>query len=239
MAPYIFGEQDGIHIINLQETVALYDAAEKAAKGIVASGGKVLFVGTKKQAQHTVSEEARRARMPYVSYRWLGGMLTNFKTIKASIDKLKRYEKMIETNQIQKFTKKEILKMNKEIQKLERNLGGLRYMYRIPKALFIVDVKREHLALADAKKLGLPIIAISDTNVDPTTVDYAIPANDDAIRSIRLFTAGIADACIEGTRLYEESMKSEENTTRVEKKRPAFKPRKNTNAGAGRKDRGE
>ncbi len=227
MKPYIFGEKEGIHVIDLRHTFELYKNACEAIKSIVAAGGKVLFVGTKKQAQNSITESAQKALMPYVSYRWLGGMLTNFKTIRSSIDKLKKYEKMIETNQLQKFSKKEIMQMSKEIQKLDRNLGGLRNMTKAPKALFIVDVRREHLAIEDAKKLGIPIIAIVDTNANPTLVDYPIPANDDAIRSIKLFTDGIAEACIEGNALYEETLRTEENDdTKVEKKRSAFKPKK-------------
>jgi len=207
MKQYIYGKKDGIHIIDLQQTLGLFDEACEAGKEIVSKGGKVLFVGTKKQAQHTVTEEAKRAGMPYVSYRWLGGMLTNYKTIKQSIDKLKRYEKMIETNEINKFSKKEILKINKQIQKLDRNLGGLKKMKYLPKAIFVVDVRREHLAVADAINLGIPIFAITDTNVDPDLVTYPIPANDDAIKSVKLFLRGFADACLEGKRINDEKVK--------------------------------
>ena len=226
MKKYIYGKKDGIHIIDLQQTLGLFDEACEAAKDIVAKGGKILFVGTKKQAQHTVTEEAKRAEMPYVSYRWLGGMLTNYKTIKQSIDKLKRYEKMIETNEIKKFSKKEILKINKQIQKLDRNLGGLKKMKKLPKAIFVVDVRREHLAIADAINLGIPVFAITDTNVNPTLVDYPIPANDDAIKSVKLFLRGFADACLEGTRINAEKIKVEaQNGVKVEKKNSNFKPK--------------
>ncbi len=225
MKPFIFGEHEGIHVIDLRKTIDLYAKACEAAKNIVAKGGRILFVGTKKQAQGVIAEEAQKAGMPFVASRWLGGMLTNFKTIKSSIDKLKRFEKMIETNQLQRYSKKEIITISKEAQKLDRNLGGLRNMNKVPQALFIVDVRREHLAIADAKRLGIPIIAIVDTNANPNLVDYPIPANDDAIRSIRLFTTGITEACLEGNSLREESMLTEdgETTTKVEKKRPSTK----------------
>jgi len=199
--------------------------AAKAVEAIAANGGKMIFVGTKKQAMEPIKEAATKSGQFYVTKRWLGGMLTNFKTIKSSIDKLKRFEKMIETNQLQRYSKKEIITISKEAQKLDRNLGGLRNMNKVPQALFIVDVRREHLAIADAKRLGIPVIAIVDTNANPNLVDYPIPANDDAIRSIRLFTIGITEACIEGNSLREESMLTEdgETTTKVEKKRPSTK----------------
>jgi len=226
MKQYIYGKKDGIHIIDLQQTLGMFDEACEAAKDIVSKGGEILFVGTKKQAQHTVTEEAKRAEMPYVSYRWLGGMLTNYKTIKQSIDKLKRYEKMIETNEIKKFSKKEILKMNKQIQKLDRNLGGLKKMKKLPKAIFVVDVRREHLAVADARNLGIPIFAIADTNVDPDLVDFPIPANDDAIKSVKLFLRGFSDACLEGKRIHNEKVKVEsKDGVRVEKKNSNFRPK--------------
>jgi len=226
MKQYIYGKKDGIHIIDLQQTLGLFDDACESAKNIVAKGGNILFVGTKKQAQNTVTEEAKRAEMPYVSYRWLGGMLTNFKTIKQSIDKLKRYEKMIETNEIKKYSKKEILKINKQIQKLDRNLGGLKKMNKLPKALFVIDVRREHLAVADAINLGIPVFAIVDTNVDPDLVDFPIPANDDAIKSVRLFLKGFSDACLEGRRIYGEKVKTEsKDGVKFEKKKSNFKPK--------------
>jgi small subunit ribosomal protein S2 len=226
MKKYIFGKKDGIHIIDLQQTLGLFDEACEAAKNIVANGGNILFVGTKKQAQNTITEEAKRADMPYVSYRWLGGMLTNFKTIKQSIDKLKRFEQMIETDEIKKYSKKEILKINKQIQKLDRNLGGLKKMTKLPKAVFIVDIKREHLAVKDAINLGIPVFAMVDTNVDPDLVNYPIPANDDAIKSIRLFLKGFTDACLEGKRIYEEKVKNEsKDGARIEKKKSGFRPK--------------
>ncbi len=225
MRPYIYGKKDGIHIIDLQQTLGLFDEACDAAKKIVADGGNILFVGTKKQAQTTVTEEAKRAEMPYVSYRWLGGMLTNFKTIKQSIDKLKRYEKMIETNEIKKYSKKEILKINKQIQKLDRNLGGIKHMAKLPRALFVVDIRREHLAVADAMNLGIPVFAIVDTNVNPDLVDYPIPANDDAIKSIRIFLKGFADACLEGKRIFSDKMKDEAKGGLKEDKKVANSPK--------------
>ena len=226
MREFIFGIKNGIHILDLQQTSELFEEALKYAKTVVGDGGKILFVGTKRQAQHTITTEAQRANMPYVSYRWLGGMLTNFKTIKQSITKLKKYEKMIETNQLGSFSKKEILKMNKEIIKLERNLGGLRDLRKMPKALFVVDIKKEHLAVADAKRLGIKIIALADSNVDPTLIDYIIPANDDGIKSIKLFTTAFADACIEGGKYFEENIQQEETGIRVEKKKFQKKSKK-------------
>ncbi len=219
MQEFIFGVKDGIHILDLQQSVGLLEEAVAYTKRVVSDGSKVLFVGTKRQAQQTITTEAERAKMPYVSYKWLGGMLTNFKTIKQSIAKLKRYEKMIETNQISHLSKKEILQMNKEIVKLDKNLGGLRELRKMPKALFVIDIKKEHLAIADAKRLGIKIIALADSNVDPELIDYLIPANDDGIKSIKLFTKAIADACIEGSKLFEENLQNEESDVKVERKK--------------------
>ena len=228
MREFIFGVKNGIHILDLQQTVELFDDATNFAQHIVSKGGKILFVGTKRQAQHTIITEAQRSGMPYVANRWLGGMLTNFKTIKESIKKLKRYERMIETNKINHLSKKEIIKMNKEIVKLERNLGGLRDLKKMPKALFVIDIKKEHLAIADAKRLGIKVIALADSNVDPTLIDYIIPANDDGIKSIKLFTQAFADACVTGSKLFEENLQQEGSDVRVEKKKFQKKGKKRT-----------
>ncbi len=198
MRPYIFGARNGIHIIDLQQTVKMFATAHDFIVNAVAKGGKVLFVGTKRQAQDAVTSEAERADMFYVTHRWMGGMLTNFQTIKGSIDRLKELELMFEDGSISRFPKKEIVGMNREVTKLNSALGGIKDMVEQPVAAFIVDPKREHIAVAECRKLGIPIVAVVDTNCDPDVVDYIIPANDDAIRAIKLFSQHIADACLEG-----------------------------------------
>lgn len=198
MKPYIFGARNGIYIIDLQKTVRLARDAVKFAADITAKGGSILFVGTKKQAQDVVAEEAARAGQFYVINRWLGGTLTNFKTIKAGIDRLKTIEKMAVDGTYERLPKKEIAVLEDEKDKLEKNLGGIKELQRLPAALFVIDPKKEHIAIHEATRLGIPVIGLVDTNCDPTGIDYVIPANDDAIRSIRLFTAKVADACIEG-----------------------------------------
>ncbi len=198
MKPYIYGPRNGIYIINLDRTMRLLNTAYDYLTNQVAHGGKVLFVGTKRQAQDIIAEEARRCGMYYVNFRWLGGMLTNFKTIKQSIERLKKIEAMQEDGSIQRFPKKEILKMEKERIKLDRNLGGIKNMRTPPDVVFVVDPKKEELAVKEANKLSIPVIAITDTNCDPDNIDFLIPGNDDAIRSIRLITALMADAVLEG-----------------------------------------
>ncbi|NPB09279.1 MAG: 30S ribosomal protein S2 [Thermodesulfobacteria bacterium] len=209
MKPFIFGERNGIHIIDLQQTVKLFDVAYDFIVDTVANGGKVLFVGTKRQAQDTIKEEAERCGMYYVNHRWLGGTLTNFKTIRRSVDKLRKLESWFEDGTIERFPKKERLKLERLKQKLERNLGGIKDMEELPQAIYIVDPKKEHIAVLEARKLGIPIVAIVDTNCDPDLIDYIIPGNDDAIRAIKLLTSKIADACLEGLSLYEERLQAE------------------------------
>ncbi len=209
MKPYIFGARNGIHIIDLQKTVKLFDKAYKFVVKTVADGYPVLFVGTKKQAHDSVVEESERCGMFYVVHRWLGGTLTNFQTIRKSINRLKELETMKREGTLTLYTKKEALKMEKEMVKLEKNLGGIKNMDELPGAVFIVDPKKEHIALREARKLGIPVVAIADTNCDPDEIDYIIPGNDDAIRAIRLICSRISDACIEGHGIAEERLKAE------------------------------
>jgi len=210
MKPYIFGSRNGIHIIDLQKTVELFDVAYQFIVKTVAENKSVLFVGTKKQAKHAIIEEAERCGMFYVAHRWLGGTLTNFQTIKKSIEKLKELEAMKRDGSLSRYPKKEALRLEKRLQKLQRNLGGIKNMDELPGAVFIVDTKKEHIAVKEARKLGIPIVAIADTNCDPDEIDYPIPGNDDAIRAIRLICSKIADACIEGLKIAEEK-KAEED----------------------------
>ncbi|NLJ24119.1 MAG: 30S ribosomal protein S2 [Firmicutes bacterium] len=198
MKEYIFTERNGIYIIDLQKTVRMIDTAYSFVKEVVAGGDSVLFVGTKKQAYEAIREEAQRCGMYHVNERWLGGMLTNFSTIRSRVQRLKQLEKMEEDGAFDLLPKKEVLGLRKEHEKLERFLGGIRDMNRLPGAVFIVDPRKERIAVAEARKLRIPIIAIVDTNCDPDEVDYVIPGNDDAIRAIRLLTGLMADAVIEG-----------------------------------------
>lgn len=197
MAPYIYTERNGIHIIDLQKTVPMVDEAYNAVFDIAQQGGTILFVGTKKQAQETVAEEAKRCGMYYVNERWLGGMLTNFRTIQSRIERLKQIEKMSEDGTFDVLPKKEVANLKKEQEKLEKNLGGIKDMKRIPDAIFVVDPKKERLCIKEAQSLGLTIIGISDTNCDPDELDYVIPGNDDAIRAVKLIVSKMADAVIE------------------------------------------
>ncbi|MDY3991742.1 MAG: 30S ribosomal protein S2 [Lachnospiraceae bacterium] len=197
MAPYIYTERNGIHIIDLQKTVGLVDEAYKAIFDIVAQGGTILFVGTKKQASETIAEEATRCGMYYVNERWLGGMLTNFRTIRSRIDRLKKIEKMSEDGTFDLLPKKEVANLKKEQEKLTKNLGGIKDMDRIPDAVFVVDPKKEALCVKEANSLGLTVIGIADTNCDPDELDYVIPGNDDAIRAVKLIVSKMADAVIE------------------------------------------
>lgn len=198
MKPYIFGARNGIYIIDLQKTVRLFKNAYNFIVEATKAGETVLFVGTKKQAQDSVAEEAQRCGMFYVNQRWLGGMLTNFATVKQSIDRLKRLDSMIADGSIEAYTKKEALQLDKERQKLEKTLGGIKGMTRPPGVLFVIDPKNEEIAVNEAKKLGTQVVAIVDTNCDPDNINYVIPGNDDAIRAIRLLTSKVADAVIEG-----------------------------------------
>ena len=198
MAQYIFGERNKIHIINLEKTQPMYADAANFVKGVVADGGKVLFVGTKRSAREAMEKEARRCEMPYVNQRWLGGMLTNFKTIRGSIKRLMDLTEMSENGTLGKRGKKEATMMRREKDKLERSLGGIKQMESPPDVIFIVDVGHEEIAILEAKKLGIPVVAVVDTNCAPDDVDYVIPGNDDAMRAISLYATGIADAVIEG-----------------------------------------
>ncbi|MBF0529233.1 MAG: 30S ribosomal protein S2 [Deltaproteobacteria bacterium] len=206
MKPYIFGARNGIYIIDLQKTVQLFKVAYNFVADTVAAGHSVLFVGTKKQAADSILEESDRAGMYFVNNRWLGGTLTNFETIKHSIDRLKKLEHMKETGFMQRYHKKEILEMEKQMTKLRKNLGGIKEMDRLPGAIFIIDPRRERIAVHEARKLKIPVVAVVDTNCDPDEIDYIIPGNDDAIRAIRLMTARIADACLEGRDRYQAAI---------------------------------
>jgi small subunit ribosomal protein S2 len=201
MKRYIFGERNGIYIIDLQQTVQLFDAAYGFVRDTVADGESVLFVGTKRQAIEIIDEESKRCRMFYVNQRWLGGMLTNFQTIRRSIDKLKKFEAALTDGTHDRLTKKEVHQMEKERLNLEKSLSGIKNIPSLPGALFVLDTRVEHIAVKEANRLGIPVIAIVDTNCDPDGIDYPIPGNDDAIRSIKLITSRIADACLEGAHL--------------------------------------
>ncbi len=198
MAPYIFTERNGIYIIDLQKTVRKVEEAYNFIKNVAAEGSPILFVGTKKQAQETVRAEAERCEMMYVNTRWLGGTLTNFKTLRGRIQRLKQLEEMETDGSFDVLPKKEVLDLRKEKERLERCIGGIRNMNRLPGALFVIDPRKERNAVAEARKLGIPIVAIVDTNCDPDDVDIVIPGNDDAIRAVRLLTSKVADAVIEG-----------------------------------------
>jgi small subunit ribosomal protein S2 len=209
MKPYIFGARNGIYIIDLQKTVQLFKETYQFVRDITSKGEYVLFVGTKKQAQESILEESTRCKMFYVNHRWLGGMLTNFQTIKRSIDRLKKLEAMKNEEIYSLLPKKEILELEKERVKLERVLGGIKNMDRLPGAIFVVDPKKEKIAVNEARKIGIPSIGVVDTNCNPEDVDYLIPGNDDAIRAIRLISSKIADAVNEGRQAYEKQLQIE------------------------------
>ncbi|WP_407389070.1 30S ribosomal protein S2 [Allisonella histaminiformans] len=198
MARFIFTERNGIYIIDLQKTVQKVDEAYEFVRDLAAKGESVLFVGTKKQAQNSIREEAERCNQFYVNERWLGGMLTNFRTIQTRIARLKELEAMFEDGTVEQYTKKEAMLMQRELQKLEKNLGGIKDMKKLPGAIFVVDSKKEEIAVKEARKLGIPVIATVDTNCDPDVINFPIPANDDAIRAVKLLTSKIADAVLEG-----------------------------------------
>ncbi|MBI1943457.1 MAG: 30S ribosomal protein S2 [Betaproteobacteria bacterium] len=198
MAPYIFGHRNKIHIINLEKTLALYQEALKFVRQLAANKGSILFVGTKRQAREIVHEEAVRCAMPYVDHRWLGGMLTNFKTVKQSIKRLKEMEAMAQDGSLERMSKKEALGIQRELAKLQRSLGGIKDLASLPDALFIIDVGYQKGAVAEAGKLGIPVVAVVDTNHSPDRIAYVIPGNDDSSRAIRLYARGIADAVLEG-----------------------------------------
>ena len=209
MKPYIFGARNGIYIIDLQKTVRYFRNAYSFIRDVSQKGEKVLFVGTKKQAQDSIVEEAVRAGQFYVNNRWLGGMLTNFSTIKRSIDRLKKIEAMAEDGTFDLLLKKEVLQLEREKAKLEKSLGGIKNMTRLPAAVFIVDPNKEEIAVKEARKLGIPVVAVVDTNCDPEGIDYIIPGNDDAIRAIRLFASKMAEACLEGAAAREEDLRND------------------------------
>jgi small subunit ribosomal protein S2 len=209
MKPYIFGARNGIYIIDLQQTVGMFQAAYDFVVNMVAGGGELLFLGTKKQSQEAIKEESERCGMPYVNQRWLGGMLTNFHTINKRIERLNFLEKMFSDDSIKAFPKKEIMKLQKEMNKLEKVLGGIKIIKRLPGGLFVVDPKRESIAVKEAQKLKIPIVAIVDTNCDPDDIDYVIPGNDDAIRAIKLFSSRISEAVIEGKKKFEEHVQAD------------------------------
>lgn len=198
MRPFIFGARNGIHIIDLQQTVKLFRTAHDKLVETVAGGGKVLFIGTKRQAQEAVAAEATRAGQPYVTNRWMGGTLTNFVTIQKSIERLKKLEAMFADGSINRYQKKEILTLQRELDKLNLTLGGIKDMEQLPQLAFIIDPHREDIAVKECRKLGIPIVAVTDTNCDPDLIDYIIPGNDDAIRAIKLFATAMAEACLEG-----------------------------------------
>jgi small subunit ribosomal protein S2 len=198
MAPFIFGERNKIHIINLEKTQPMYSEAANFIKGVIADGGRVLFVGTKRSARESIQKEAERAGQPFVNQRWLGGMLTNFKTIRQSIKRLAEITELAASGALEKRGKKEATQLRREMDKLERSLGGIKNMESLPDALFVVDVGHENIAIHEAKKLGIPVVAIVDTNCSPDGIDYVIPGNDDAMRAIHLYATGIADAVLEG-----------------------------------------
>ena len=198
MAPYIFGARGKIHIINLEKTLPLFTDAMNFVSGLAQKRGTILFVGTKRSAREAIKEEASRCGMPYISQRWLGGMLTNFRTVKQSVARLKELEAMEADGSFGRLVKHEVLGLMREREKLEKSLGGIKEMNRLPDALFVVDIGHENIAIDEAKKLGIPVVAVVDTNYDPSRVDYAIPGNDDAIRAVQLYVSAAADAVLEG-----------------------------------------
>lgn len=207
MRPYIYGARNGIHIIDLQQTVQLFRDAYDKMSSTVAKGGKVLFIGTKRQAQEAVATEASKANQYYVTNRWMGGTLTNFVTIQKSIERLKKLEAMFADGSINRYQKKEILMLEREMHKLEESLGGIKKMDKLPQLAFIIDPNREEIAVKECRKLGIPIIAVTDTNCDPDNIDFIIPGNDDAIRAIKLFVTAFGEACLEGEAMAKDNRK--------------------------------
>ncbi|HUT55309.1 MAG TPA: 30S ribosomal protein S2 [bacterium] len=209
MKPYIYGARNGIYIVDLQKTVKLFKTAYQFVVDLVAAGEEIIFIGTKRQAADTVQEEAERAGMHFVNNRWLGGTLTNFKTIRTSVERLRRIEAMAAEGKLDILSKKDVLKIQRIYTKLEKNLGGIKNMERLPGALFVIDPKRERIAVLEANKMAIPVVAVVDTNCDPDLVDYVIPGNDDAIRAIRLFASKMADACLEGKEMHQKLLRTE------------------------------
>ena len=210
MAPYIYTERNGIYIIDLQKSVGKVDEAYNAIRDCVADGGKILFVGTKKQAQDSIKNEAERCGMYYVNQRWLGGMLTNFKTIQSRVAQLKKIEAMAEDGTFDVLPKKEVIELKKQQEKLEKNLGGIKEMQEIPDMIFVVDPRKERICIQEAHTLGIPLVGICDTNCDPEELDYVIPGNDDAIRAVKLIVSKMADAVIEGNQGQDAEVAEEE-----------------------------
>ena len=198
MAPYIFGQRNKIHIVNLEKTMAKYNEAMEFVRKLAANRGNIMFVSTKRQAREIIAEEAQRAGMPFVDERWLGGMLTNFKTVKQSIKRLKEVEAMMEDGSIERLSKREALTVRRELEKLQKSIGGIKDMGGLPDALFVIDVGYHKIAITEAQKLGIPVVAVVDTNHSPEGVDYLIPGNDDSSRAIRLYARGVADAVLQG-----------------------------------------
>lgn len=198
MRRFIFGERNGIYIIDLEQTLQRIDTAYRFLRRTVEDGGSILFVGTKRQAQEAVESNAQRSGQPYVNFRWLGGMLTNFQTVHARVAKLRELERIVKSGEVEQMPKKEGLRVQRDLAKLERNLGGIRNLEKVPSAVFVVDTKKEHIAVTEANRLGIPVVAVVDTNCDPDVIDYVIPGNDDAIRSAALMCRVVADACEEG-----------------------------------------
>lgn len=216
MRPYIFGARNGIHIIDLQQTVQLFKDAYDKMVDTVARGGKVLFIGTKRQAQEAVSSEAANAHQYYVTNRWMGGTLTNFVTIQKSIDRLKKLEAMFADGSINRYQKKEKLLLEREMHKLEESLGGIKNMDRLPQLAFIIDPHREEIAVKECRKLGIPIVAVTDTNCDPDNIDFIIPGNDDAIRAIKLFVTAFGEACLDGEAMAKDNKKIDKSEEELE-----------------------
>ncbi len=240
MAPFIFGERNKIHIINLEKTQPLYARAAAFIKGVAAEGGKVLFVGTKRSARDAVEKEATRCNMPYVNQRWLGGMLTNFKTIRQSIKRLNELDEMAQNGSLDRRGKKEAQMLRREMDKLLRSLGGIRDMNALPDALFVIDVGHEEIAVNEARKLGIPVVAVVDTNCSPDGIDYVIPGNDDAMRAILLYAGGVADSVLEGKASLPQVPVGEDEFVELDeegnpKKRAAAGRRTPTSAGRGKK----
>jgi small subunit ribosomal protein S2 len=231
MAPFIFGERNKIHIINLEKTQPMYAEAAHFIKGVIADGGTVLFVGTKRSARESIQKEAERSGQPFVNQRWLGGMLTNFKTIRQSIKRLAELSELAASGGLEKRGKKEATQLRREMDKLERSLGGIKHMDGLPDALFVVDVGHENIAIHEAKKLGIPVAAIVDTNCSPDGIDYVIPGNDDAMRAIQLYATGIADAVLEGKESVPQVAVGEDEFVELDE---AGNPRKKAARGARR-----
>jgi small subunit ribosomal protein S2 len=240
MAPFIFGQRNNIHIINLERTVPLYEKALAFIKSVAADNGTILFVGTKRSAREAIRTEAVRCGMPFVSHRWLGGMLTNFKTIKQSVRRLEVLQGMVDDGSIDKLTKKEVLGLKREQEKLERSLGGIKDMRNLPDAIFVIDVGHEKIAIHEARKLGIPVVAIVDTNCSPNDIDYVVPGNDDAMRAAQLYATGVAEAVLEGkASLPQIPVGDDEFVELDEEGRPAEKPvrvRRKLTGSAGARD---